>query len=150
MPVFEGLGKALRWLRAKQDRRQYQVAEDAGITKAMLSAYETGKQKPSLETLDKILDALGCDLADLHDALLVVNDRRGGDPAAHRLHPLEAERSGAPDDGAGIDVYRVLGIDKPLPPEEERAFAEMLGGFHRLIRFMHRSLEHSAGGPRSS
>ena len=58
MPVFDGLGKALRWLRAKQDKRQYQVAELAGITKAMLSAYETGKQRPSLETLEKIMEAL--------------------------------------------------------------------------------------------
>ena len=57
MPIFDGLGRSLRWLRERQVKRQYQVAAGAGITKAMLSAYETGKQNPSLDTLEKILDA---------------------------------------------------------------------------------------------
>jgi transcriptional regulator with XRE-family HTH domain len=146
MLVFEGLGKGLRWLRARQDKRQYEVAELAGVTKAMLSAYETGKQKPSLETLEKILGALGADLVDLHDALSVVNDRPGasrgdGQGRRDRLAPLE------PGEGP-VDVYRVLGLGHRLPPEEERAFAEMLTGFHRLVRYMHRSLEEGAGRPR--
>jgi len=88
MPIFDGLGRSLRWLRERQVKRQYQVAAGAGITKAMLSAYETGKQKPSLDTLEKILDALVCDLNDLHNALQIVNGRpermrstgAGGDP----------------------------------------------------------------------
>jgi len=75
MPIFDGLGRSLRWLRERQVKRQYQVAAGAGITKAMLSAYETGKQKPSLDTLEKILDALVCDLNDLHNALQIVNGR---------------------------------------------------------------------------
>src|SRR5215208_2257478 len=75
MPIFHGLGRALRWLRDRQAKRQYQVAESAGITKAMLSAYETGKQKPSLDTLEKILAALDGDLNDLHNALQIVNER---------------------------------------------------------------------------
>ena len=51
------------------------MADAAGITKAMLSAYETGKQKPSLDTLEKILAALDGDLNDLHNALQIVNER---------------------------------------------------------------------------
>lgn len=74
-PVMTGLGQALRWLRERQARKQYQVANDAGITKGMLSAYETGRQRPSLETLDKLLETLGCDLNDLHNALQIVNGR---------------------------------------------------------------------------
>jgi transcriptional regulator with XRE-family HTH domain len=70
-----GLGQALRWLREKQARKQYRVADTAGITKGMLSAYETGRQRPSLETLEKILETLGCDLNDLHNALQIVNGR---------------------------------------------------------------------------
>jgi DNA-binding XRE family transcriptional regulator len=68
-----GLGQALRWLREKQGRKQYRVADNACITKGMLSAYETGRQRPSLETLEKILETLGCDLNDLHNALQIVN-----------------------------------------------------------------------------
>ncbi|MES1211178.1 MAG: helix-turn-helix transcriptional regulator, partial [Acidobacteriota bacterium] len=75
MSTFQGLGRALRWLRDRQGKRQYQVADAAGITKAMLSAYETGKQKPSLDTLEKILDALACNLNDLHNSLQIVNER---------------------------------------------------------------------------
>ena len=40
-PILNGLGQALRWLRDRQGKKQYQVAEAAGITKGMLSAYET-------------------------------------------------------------------------------------------------------------
>jgi transcriptional regulator with XRE-family HTH domain len=74
-PLLTGLGQALRWLRERQSRKQYRVADDAGITKGMLSAYETGRQRPSLETLDKLLETLGCDLNDLHNALQIVNGR---------------------------------------------------------------------------
>jgi transcriptional regulator with XRE-family HTH domain len=73
LPLMAGLGQALRWLREKQARKQYRVADNAGITKGMLSAYETGRQRPSLETLEKILQTLGCDLNDLHNALQIVN-----------------------------------------------------------------------------
>lgn len=70
-----GLGQALRWLRERQARKQYRVADTAGITKGMLSAYETGRQRPSLESLEKLLATLGCDLNDLHNALQIVNGR---------------------------------------------------------------------------
>ena len=36
--VLNGLGQALRWLRDRLGKKQYQVAEAAGITKGMLSA----------------------------------------------------------------------------------------------------------------
>ncbi len=82
--TFSGLGQALRWLRERQTRKQYQVADLAGITKGMLSAYETGRQRPSLETLDKLLDTLRCDLNDLHNAIQIVNGRP---EAIRRLAP---------------------------------------------------------------
>ena len=135
MPIFDGLGRSLRWLRERQVKRQYQVAAGAGITKAMLSAYETGKQKPSLDTLEKILDALVCDLNDLHNALQIVNGRpermrsagAGGDP-------WRVAGEGAP---SGPGLYEILGADEPLPQQEEQAMSEMLGGFHKLLRYMH-------------
>jgi transcriptional regulator with XRE-family HTH domain len=73
--LMSGLGQALRWLRERQARKQYRVADSAGITKGMLSAYETGRQRPSLESLEKLLETLGCDLNDLHNALQIVNGR---------------------------------------------------------------------------
>ncbi|HXU33381.1 MAG TPA: helix-turn-helix transcriptional regulator [Thermoanaerobaculia bacterium] len=145
MPIFHGLGRSLRWLRDRQGKRQYQVADSAGITKAMLSAYETGKQKPSLDTLEKILEALGSDLAELHNALQIVNERP---PTGRRPEPqspsgwASAWRGGPTpggDAGPKVDVYRMLGFDRPLPEEEEQALGEMLAGFIRLLRFLHRA-----------
>jgi len=154
MSIFQGLGRAIRWLRDRQGKRQYQVADAAGITKAMLSAYETGKQKPSLETLEKILSALECDLNDLHNSLQIVNER----PEAIRrpgavqsswssFRPAHDSSEGG---DAGSSVYRVLGVNRPLPPLEEQALSEMLEGFHKLVRYFHeavsRTTEESGGG----
>ncbi len=126
MPVFQGLGKALRWLREKRGLRQYEAAERAAITKAMLSAYETGKQNPSLDTLEKILAALDAGLADLARALDLVNERGPG-----------LRRAAAPTPASGpVDVRALLGVEV-LAREEEAALAQMLGGFHRLIRYLH-------------
>jgi len=140
MPVFDGLGKALRWLREKQGRRQYELAEAAHVTKAMLSAYETEKQRPALETLERILDALGVDLATLGDALDHVNER----PRTRDT------REAGTDGGAGsvragdVDVRLLLGVPF-LPPEEEESMRQMLSGFHRFLRYLHRTRRDQGG-----
>lgn len=121
----------MRWLREKEGLRQYETARAAGITKAMLSAYETGKQRPSLPSLEKILDALGADLMAVARALDHVNERRP---------PLPGPARGM-DEGEGrqpeVDVRSVLGVEE-LPREEEEALARMLDGFYRLLRYFHR------------
>ncbi|HWN44347.1 MAG TPA: helix-turn-helix transcriptional regulator [Thermoanaerobaculia bacterium] len=144
--VLNGLGQALRWLRDRLGKKQYQVAEAAGITKGMLSAYETGRQRPSLETLEKLLNTLGCDLHDLHNAIQIVNGR----PAAMR----PGSRFGEPESAGGRehgfpDLYSVLGQSDPLPPELERAFGQLLDGFHKLIRYMHRAFDKRPRGDES-
>lgn len=140
MRAFNGLGKALRWLRArKDDRKQYQVAEAAGITKAMLSAYETGKQKPSLETLEKILEGLDADLGDLHRALRTVRGQKEG--------TLLASQIGSAGDGE-TDVYQLLGFRGTLPIEAEESLHQMLLGFHSYLRHLSRmeaELRHRLG-----
>jgi len=134
---LNGLGPALRWLRDRRGRKQYQIAGEAGITKGMLSAYETGRQRPSLETLDKILATLGCDLNDLHNALQIINGRPTV-PVRPAPRPAFSPRQGGePDEGRGVDVYAVLGLSEELPEQEERALSEMLGGFYRFLRFLH-------------
>lgn len=146
-PVLNGLGQALRWLRDRLGKKQYQVAEAAGITKGMLSAYETGRQRPSLETLEKLLGTLGCDLHDLHNAIQIVNGR----PAALRPGGRfgAAESAGGNGEAGFPDLYSVLGQREPLPPELERAFGQLLDGFHKLIRYMHRVFDGRRGGDAS-
>ena len=143
-PILNGLGQALRWLRDRRGRKQYEVADAAGITKGMLSAYETGRQRPSLETLEKVLGTLACDLNDLHNAIQIIN----GKPEGMRRR---GEGTGGEEDGAAapataapaserLDVQRILGRRQALPPEEERAMSEMLDGFHRFLRYLHDTL----------
>jgi len=141
MGAFDGLGKALRWLRARQDRRQYQVAEAAGVTKAMLSAYETNKQKPSLETLEKILDGLDATLGDLHQALRTVQGQSDAQRTPERRGSSAFEAEGLR--GGELDLYRLLGVREPLPVEEEQAMQQMLLGFHGLLRYLHQQVASS-------
>ena len=142
-PILNGLGQALRWLRDRQNKKQYQVADSAGITKGMLSAYETGRQRPSLETLEKILDTLGCDLNDLHNAIQIINGRpeqmkRRGDGTGSEEED-EAPRASS-GGGGRSEVQRLFGNREPLPPEEERALGEMLDGFHKFLRYLHSTI----------
>jgi transcriptional regulator with XRE-family HTH domain len=144
--VLTGLGQALRWLRDRQGKKQYQVADAAGITKGMLSAYETGRQKPSLDTLEKLLDTLGCDLYDLHNALQIVNGR----PTAPRQREGETGWSGDAEAGLmgtkPLDVRQVLGISEPLEGEEEQALRKLLEAFHGLVRIWQRGTRRGPEG----
>lgn len=141
-PILTGLGQSLRWLRDRQGKKQYQVADTAGITKGMLSAYETGRQRPSLETLEKILDTLGCDLNDLHNAIQIINGR------PEKMRRREDVAAGGEEVTSGLaaggeshaEVQRLLGRNSPLPPEEEKALGEMLEGFHLFLRYLHGTL----------
>ncbi len=135
-PVLTGLGQALRWLRERQARKQYQVASDAGITKGMLSAYETGRQRPSLETLGKLLETLTCDLNDLHNALQIVNGRpeqmkgwRGGGLTLGGLGglgvPPELDPAGAAWPGAFRDAAQGAYRTAWPPPPASEAWAAL-------------------------
>lgn len=73
---FEGLGKALRLIRIRQERSLTEVAETAGITRAMLSGFELERRQPSVRVLDRIMAALDVSLGDLHLVLLEVRSRR--------------------------------------------------------------------------
>lgn len=140
-PAFDGLGKALRWIRDKQGKKQYQVADTAGVTKAMLSAYETGKQKPSIETLEKVMAALKVDLADLFQAIEVVNER----PRLRIVKPGDglpsSSRLGAENGPETVDVHTVLGVERAMPVAEEEAMQQMLEGFHLLLRHFHAAIQ---------
>ncbi len=135
MGTFDHLGRALRWLREERELRQYRLAEDATITKAMLSSYETGRQKPSLDTLEKVLTALGCDLHELADTLDAFAGKqrlRRDRPAPERRPPVPLE----PTSG-DMDVYHLLGLSHRLPADEEAAMEQVLSGFHQLMRHLY-------------
>ncbi len=146
--ILTGLGPALRWLRDRRGRKQYEVANAAGITKGMLSAYETGRQRPSLDTLDKVLETLGCDLNDLHNSLRIVNGEPAGLIRSERRSPWPSLGGGPGGKSGGeVDIYESLGITERLPEQEEKALTEMLQGFHRLLRFFHLGTTEGARPP---
>jgi transcriptional regulator with XRE-family HTH domain len=141
--VLTGLGHALRWLRDRHGRKQYQVADAAGITKGMLSAYETGRQKPSLDTMEKLLDTLGCNLHDLHNALQIVNGR----PTIPRSREAEPGWPAGAEVGlASLDVRQLLGLRGPLGAEEEEALQRLIEAFHHLVRIWRRNASGESGG----
>ena len=98
---------------------------------------------PSLETLEKVLETLGCDLNDLHNAIQIINGRpekmkrRGEGMGGEEGAPPGGGESSPVDEGGRTALQRVLGRSEALPVEEERAFTEMLDGFHRLLRYFH-------------
>ena len=163
---LDRLGPALRRLRKKRDMKQYEVADAAAVTKAMLSAYETGKRRPSIRTLESLLEAMRASLGDLHMALMAeqrearTNEQYpgtggGADELGEATVRYDAGYDGARRDaghrdaghrdahlgswgyGPGVDVYQALGIEEPLLPPVERALDEMLRGFLKILRFMH-------------
>ena len=67
--VLTGLDQILRRLRRQRRLSQSALARRAGITRAMISAYENGHSQPSLATLDRLLAALEVTPGELAAAL---------------------------------------------------------------------------------
>jgi transcriptional regulator with XRE-family HTH domain len=66
---LEGLGLALKLLRRRAKLTLRELGARAGVGPSQLGSYERGRQRPSLETLERILVALHADLLELHVAL---------------------------------------------------------------------------------
>ena len=165
--VFRNIGPALRFLRQHgltPAPKQKEVAARAGITKGMLSSYETGKQEPSLQTLGRLLAALDADLNRLDWALRRVGQPLGaeggtdagdggGDPGPASRSPFgrgswgsfsevaeEEAPYGEPEPRARSG-YRLVEVPEPLSGDEERALGQMLAGFYSFLRYQ-RDGEH--------
>jgi transcriptional regulator with XRE-family HTH domain len=67
--AFDGLPQALRTLCVRDGRALQDIAQASRISPAMLSSYLTGRESPTLKTLDKLLDGLKLRLEDLAGAL---------------------------------------------------------------------------------
>jgi transcriptional regulator with XRE-family HTH domain len=143
MSRLRNLGHALRYLRILSGRKQFEVAEVAGITRAMLSAYERGSREPSLTTLTKILDALGVDFAGLQTAFDRV-ESGSGKPETTLAGSASFPR-GPASDGRHFDpthpaeLARFVGESEALPTEEAVAYGEMVRGFLAWMRAVHRA-----------
>jgi transcriptional regulator with XRE-family HTH domain len=69
--TLSSLGPALRYLREQRGLTQVELAEKAGIGRSRLSLYEHNRRAPNFQSFTKILETLGCDFHDLHNALKI-------------------------------------------------------------------------------
>jgi predicted XRE-type DNA-binding protein len=59
------IGRNIRKFITYRGMRQQEVAEQAGVTEAMLSRYINGTSMPSLDKLHNLANVLGCQITDL-------------------------------------------------------------------------------------
>ena len=129
---FSNIGKALRWLRNQRGKKQREVAQAAGITPAMLSAYETGKHRPSLDTTERVLTALECDVVELTQALQFIERQ---ERAAQEGRPISEV---GPDQRASDLASIVEGSigSARLDDAEKEVLGSLLPGVLNLIRYL--------------
>jgi transcriptional regulator with XRE-family HTH domain len=97
--MFANLGPALELLRSLRDKSQKRLAQEAGMSKSLLSLYETGGQLPKLESLERILGALQISPFELFSTLEMVD---------RRAEALEGTPNPFPFLRSGIVPERVL------------------------------------------
>jgi transcriptional regulator with XRE-family HTH domain len=110
--MFRNLGRTLTLLREIRGKTQAQVARAAGIGKSQVSKYENSKELPKLDSLEKILTALGVKPIDLFSTLEMVDRRDGSlgkpeDPLAW-LHSVSAPRSDVLPEAADRAFHQVM------------------------------------------
>ena len=104
LKVLHGFGPALRRLREKAGLTQTEVEARTGIAQSRLSRYENGRKLPDLNTLDRLLDCYGENLAGLNRAL---EEAQGAPPAAAASDAELTAKIRA--------VLAELGISQPSP-----------------------------------
>lgn len=102
----------------------------------MLSSYENEKQRPTLETLERILTALRVDLDGLAYAMRAVlqEEQNKASVAAGTkpAHPAEIDPWAT---NASADLQQILRMPRALDSAEATAIGQMLQGFHSLLRY---------------
>jgi uncharacterized protein len=97
-------GDAIKRARLRAGLTQHALAARAGTSQATISAYESGRKQPSLETLDRVLSATGARLE-------VVSERRR---RVRRPSKRELAR-------AGRTLREVIELAEALPVKHKRA-----------------------------
>jgi transcriptional regulator with XRE-family HTH domain len=112
--MFANLGRTLGLLRELRGKSQARVAREAGIGKSQLSKYENGKELPKLDSLEKVLNALGVGHFEFFYTLYLVDERASELARTDGLPgPLpRADRAERRGTGEGAE----LGEPPPLPP----------------------------------
>lgn len=141
--VMENLGAALKWLRERRGWVQKELAANAKVSKGMVCSWERGNSEPTIESLNKVLRALGADLCDLFCALQIVHGRpaevhglsphflpgQARPPRGRGNKPLDAQPGATPASSpAGLTT------DDPRSREDVMRVLAGFRAFKRLIR----------------
>jgi transcriptional regulator with XRE-family HTH domain len=86
--MFQNLGATLVRLRERAGKSQAALARKAGVGKSQLSKYENGKELPKLDSLERVLVALGVSYFEFFRVLDIVDRKQPGAPL---LNPEEIE-----------------------------------------------------------
>ncbi len=146
MVPIEHLGRALATLRDKHNKTQEEVASVAGVTPSMISNYEREKEKPSLDSLWKILGAMNCSLIDLEAALRFV--RGDAFPLHCRNWRIRIESDEYPPPATsrqpseiaepGFDLERLLQADPPIPNDDLQYLGKLTRVLYDITRLPNR------------
>ncbi len=84
MDMFRNLGPALRLMREERGLSQSALARAAGIGKSQLCKYESGRERPKLDSLEKLLTVLAIRGADFFAVVSLIDRElaRIGGPAS--------------------------------------------------------------------
>lgn len=150
--MFANLGRTLGLLRELRGKSQARVAREAGIGKSQLSKYENGKELPKLDSLEKVLNALGVGHFEFFYTLYLVDERaaglarsdgaqaqtpppadgQGAEAAGHR--GLSAVTGGAGDDAEPPLVPPLFKIHPLLSESTDQAFSRVFADLLLLYR----------------
>jgi transcriptional regulator with XRE-family HTH domain len=130
--MFENLGITLRLLRELRGQSQAAVARQAGLGKSQLSKYETGRDQPKMESLERLLTALGVSFLDLALTLALINSRR--------------ESLGSEGPEAVLLTSRSLLLDSPVHEAFERLQTDLLRLHREVLQSLVRSPRRKTSG----
>lgn len=84
--MTENVGKAIRYERLRVRMTQEELAVQLGMNVNTLSAYETGKTVPALETIQEVAKIFGC------DPMLLLMPIEGDYGEGKRVRPTNEEK----------------------------------------------------------
>lgn len=113
------IGEVIRLLRTRVAWTQSRLAEEAGVTKAQISNYERDREMPTIQSLNKILSALG--VTSPFDLAAVLED-------AKRSERWARFASGDEPSAGGEGWQRTV--------QREEALREMQNGFLKYLRLV--------------
>lgn len=120
MAAFQNFGQALVRLAAARNVNRAELARRLGISKSTITKWLGPRSSPNVATVERILEALGCSLYDLADALDAVN-KRGRYSAASMTAATEiAEGVAAPFTPQQVEAIGSLYLQVSLQKDRIR------------------------------